>query len=88
MQPLRRGDEMEVTDDYIIYRPANVDVGEFPLTLMRVFGARFDRDADFKLPIFLASCCSFAPTEDFENFIGIWTADLIERKHLNEFMLK
>ncbi|KAG9029020.1 hypothetical protein FRB95_005796 [Tulasnella sp. JGI-2019a] len=52
VQPLRRGDEMEVTDDYIIYRPANVDV------------------------------------EEFENFIGIWTADLIERKRLNEFMFK
>ncbi|KAG8864048.1 hypothetical protein FRB96_006921 [Tulasnella sp. 330] len=52
VQPLRRGDEMAVTAEYIIYRPANVDV------------------------------------ENFENLFGIWTSDLVERKHLNEFMLK
>lgn len=28
VQPLRRGDEMEVTDDYIIYRPVDVGLGE------------------------------------------------------------
>lgn len=52
VQPLRRGDEMEVTDDYIIYRP--VDVG----------------------------------LDEFERFIGIWTADLVERKRLSDFMMK
>ncbi|KAG8906751.1 hypothetical protein FRB99_006242 [Tulasnella sp. 403] len=52
VQPLRRGDDMEITDDYIIYRPA--DVGR----------------------------------DDYESFIGIWTADVVERKRLSEFMLR
>jgi len=43
---------MEITEDYIIYRPVDVAV------------------------------------QDFEHFIGIWTADLIERRRLSEFFLK
>ncbi|KAG8995965.1 hypothetical protein FRB90_012860, partial [Tulasnella sp. 427] len=52
VQPLRRGDDMEVADDYIIYRA--LDVG----------------------------------LDEYERFIGIWTADVAERKRLSDFMMK
>ncbi|KAG8946683.1 hypothetical protein FRC03_001313 [Tulasnella sp. 419] len=52
VMPMRKGDDIEVTDEYIIFRPADV-----------------------------------AP-DRFEDFIGIWTSDLVERKRLNTFFKK